>query len=356
MPNEPAVAATRSQCDQRHFRSVNLPPAMATSSVRPVSQTRALSNVAVDGYVVLPSSGLYRHDGPDALDLLHRITTNDLMSLHPGQAVQTVMVDERGRIVDVPWVVMQGQDDLLLITDANDTRTVERAILKYTIIEDACLTPLDSNMTRVKFFGGAVEYAYAEFADTHNISGVDMGDWLSIDETHLLRTEFGNLPSCDLVLPASDSESALGRIATDLPRLSEREFHAHRVAQGVPWPGYELTGAVNPLEAGLRDLIDFDKGCYVGQEVIARLDTYDKVQRSLVELRCQPESNRENLTEPARESDLMNLDGRKIGWLSSSEIVLRTGEWVGLGFVRNGWDYVGSVLETAEGCQLRVTG
>ena len=329
---------------------------MSTSAVRPVSQARASSNVAADGYVVLPRSGLYRHDGPDALDLLHRITTNDLKSLQLGQADQTVIADERGRIVDVPWVVMQNQDDLLLMTDANDTNTVERAILKYTIIEDACLTPLDSNMTRVKFIGGAVEYAYAEFADTHDISGVDVGDWLSVDDTHLLRTEFGNLPSCDLVLPASDSKAALARIATDLPQLSEREFHAHRVAQAVPWPGHELTGAVNPLEAGLRDLIDFDKGCYVGQEVIARLDTYDKVQRSMVKLRCQLESNRDDQTEPARESDLMNLDGRKIGWISSSEVVPSTGEWVGLGFVRNDWDYVGSVLKTAEGCHLRVTG
>ena len=354
MQNEPAVAATRSQCNQLHLRSVNRPTAMSTSAVRPVLQARASSNAAADGYVVLPRSGLYRHDGPDALDLLHRITTNNLKSLQPGQGGQTVIADERGRIVDVPWVVMQNQDDLLLISDANDTSTVERAILKYTIIEDACLTPLDSSMTRVKFIGGAVEYAYAEFADSHDISGAEVGDWLSVDDTHLLRTEFGNLPSCDLVIPDSDRDGSLGRIATDLPMLSERAFHAHRVAQGVPWPGYELTEAVNPLEAGLRDLIDFDKGCYVGQEVIARLDTYDKVQRSLVNLRCQLEPNCCDQTGPARESDLMNADGRKIGWISSSEFVPHTGEWVGLGFVRNEWDYVGSVLETAGGCQLQV--
>ena len=51
----------------------------------------------------------------------------------------------------------------------------------------------------------------------------------------------------------------------------------------VPIAGYDLTEDVNPLEAGLLlHLIDFEKGCYIGQEVIARLDTYDKVQRSLV--------------------------------------------------------------------------
>ena len=64
------------------------------------------------------------------------------------------------------------------------------------------------------------------------------------------------------------------------PALQEL-FDFVRVDNEVPIAGKELTEDVNPLEAGLMDLVDFDKGCYVGQEVIARLDTYDKVQREL---------------------------------------------------------------------------
>ena len=328
--------------------------AMATSAARPASSGHASIDVAAGGYVLLPKSGLYRHDGPDALDLLQRITTNDLQSLQPGHAERTVFTDERGRIVDVPWVVMQDQHDLLLITDASDTKMMERAILKYTIIEDACLTSLENQLTRVKFLGGAAEAAYREFAQSHQTSELSAGDWFTVDEMHLLLTEFGDIPSCDMVIPTANLDYALALIGVDFSQMSKREFHAIRVAQGVPWPGYELTAAVNPLEVGLRDLIDFEKGCYVGQEVIARLDTYEKVQRSLIKLRCKEESTAIALAELTRESDILNSEGRKVGWISSSETTPKTSEWVGMGIVRNDWAHEGITLATNEGHLLEV--
>ncbi len=57
---------------------------------------------------------------------------------------------------------------------------------------------------------------------------------------------------------------------------------------GLPAHGAEIDGRTNPLELGLLDQIDFDKGCYVGQEVIARLANYEKIQRRLVRLRSEP--------------------------------------------------------------------
>ena len=57
-----------------------------------------------------------------------------------------------------------------------------------------------------------------------------------------------------------------------------------RIEAAFRRPGAELNDRVNPLEAGLEEFVSFTKGCYVGQEVIARLDTYDKVQRRLVRL------------------------------------------------------------------------
>lgn len=327
---------------------------MATSAVRPAITERALFGGAAGGYLVCPRSGLYRHDGPDALDLLQRITTNDLLSLRPGEAKRTVIADERGRVVDVPWVIMRDQDDLLLMTDASDTKSVERAILKYTIIEDACLTSLESQLTRVKLVGEAVGHAYAELGLPEDAADMAVGDFWAVDEVHLLISDFGSVRSCDMVFPTQDLANVLARISEDYPLLSERLFHWIRVDLGVPWPGYEFKPAVNALEAGLRDLIDFDKGCYVGQEVIARLDTYDKVQRSLVKLRCHPESTCKDFTELALDADIMIPNGRKVGWVSSSEVMPGTGEWVGLGFVRNDWSYEGCALATREGHLLVV--
>ena len=54
-----------------------------------------------------------------------------------------------------------------------------------------------------------------------------------------------------------------------------------RIEQGIPYIDKELSEQVNPLEAGIESQISFTKGCYIGQEVIARIDTYKKLQKKL---------------------------------------------------------------------------
>lgn len=310
------------------------------------------------GFVPRNPSGLYRHDGPDALDLLQRITTNDLALLTPGKAKRTVIADDRGRVVDVPWVVMRDADDLLLVTDLHDTQSFERAILKYTIIEDACLTGMDGQLRRVALTGEGAQSALQGMVDGLALSQCGIGDWVRSGDSILLRTSFGDNPAWEIVAPASQLDGWLTGLGSELPLLSDETFHAIRIEAGVPWPGYELTPAVNPLECGLSELIDFDKGCYVGQEVIARLDTYDKVQRALVELRLaagQPSDESQLVPVGA---DLRDADGaRKVGWISSAAVVPTTGEWVGMGFARQAHSAIGSELTVDhEGWKLVVAG
>ena len=68
--------------------------------------------------------------------------------------------------------------------------------------------------------------------------------------------------------------------------IEGEELERWRIAAGLPAAGHELTEDWNPLEAGLWDHVSFTKGCYVGQEVVARLRTYDKVSREIVRLRA----------------------------------------------------------------------
>ena len=74
-------------------------------------------------------------------------------------------------------------------------------------------------------------------------------------------------------------------------------YEALRVGLGAPSYDRELSEAYNPLETGLWGSISFTKGCYIGQEVIARLDTYQKVQKHLVSLSFSPTrpSNKDQL-------------------------------------------------------------
>ena len=308
------------------------------------------------GYVIREQAGLYRHDGTDALDLLHRITTNELLSLQPGKAKRTVITDERGRVVDAPWVVMRGPNDLLLITDMRDVHSVERAILKYTIIEDACLTSLNDQLKRVTLFGRGANDGVLNFLEDGDGNAYAVGDWTSVGDVLLLKSTFGDEVGWEMVIPSEQFAVTVDRLDGILPRISEETFHVVRTVNGIPWPGYELSVDVNPLECGLRELVDFDKGCYVGQEVIARLDTYEKVQRSMVKLRFADDRVPERDGQPARDATLRSEDGRRVGWVSSSEVVPTTDEWVGLGFVRTAYAGPGTVIGTDEGVMLRVSG
>ena len=120
-------------------------------------------------------------------------------------------------------------------------------------------------------------------------------------------------------------EKAVGEIGG---RPASREaLEAHRVLRGIPGP-CELTEERNPLEAGLWDAVSFDKGCYVGQEVVARLNTYDKVARTLIGLDIASECEL-----PAPGSDIV-VCGRVAGTLTSVVQPPDREHAVGLGYVK----------------------
>ena len=131
-------------------------------------------------------------------------------------------------------------------------------------------------------------------------------------------------------------------------------FDHIRMSNKVPIAGFDLTEDVNPLEAGLLDLIDFEKGCYIGQEVIARLDTYDKVQRSLVGFSQTELTNDMQRIEIG--DDILSDDvGRRVGWVTSVAQKPRTNELIGLAYLRKTHTRPGSVMTTSEGANLQIS-
>ena len=98
-----------------------------------------------------------------------------------------------------------------------------------------------------------------------------------------------------------------------------------RVEAGVPAPGIDLNEQVSPLEAGLRRFCNDFKGCYTGQEIIARQITYDKVANHLVGLR---------LTALAVPGATVMDDGRQVGWVSSAVQSIALEQAIALAYIR----------------------
>ena len=354
MPKGLAVAAT-----PLRFEVAAMTRSAPSSILREFTQ--AFSSFSERGVALyIPDFGsVFRHEGADALDLLHRITTNSLIDLSDGAARQTVLTSDKGRIIDAPWVLKRSSNELLLVSDVSDPTALRDGVLRYTIIEDAELVDVSDEFVRMFVFGDNATAAIREAFPESELEIDDLGSFHEIcvgsgGTAIAWRTDaLGTATWMVLCQTAVVNEVSSRFSNTGLLPEPRSLFDHIRLINKIPIVGRELTDRVNPLEANLQHLIDFDKGCYVGQEVIARLDTYDKVQRRLVRF--------VQVTRDAG-SEIIALDdripgpsgGRDIGWVSSVVANNATGRGYGLAYIRSAHAIDGSIYETSGGARIEL--
>ena len=285
--------------------------------------------------------GCLRATGEDALDLLNRLSTNRVEHLQPGYWTPTVLTSDRGRIVDLLAVVHAG-DCVYLLTSPGQQQPVMQWLDKYTIMEDLEVVDISPDTAVIALAGpGAEAILGLHSEDTERLPGaqypaptVPLG---GRDAIVFSRAQ-GGLHCCLLLV---DSES-VGPIVSSLEasgavQAGDEAWETLRIASGTPAFGHEMGEPYNPLEVGLIGAIDFTKGCYIGQEVIARLDSYDKVQRYLSVLRFSEGAD-------VTVGTPLYQEGRQVGTVTS---LYRTpaGQLRGLGFVRTASAAPGVTLE-----------
>lgn len=276
---------------------------------------------ALDGCALCDRSHLGRvlGAGADLRDLLNRLSTADLRSLDPGAGKPTVLTTPKGRIVERLFVYHLGDPGLLLVAGERGAPRIIEHLDRFTFREETGLSDVTDSTRQLCLVGPDAEAPLrgagfqppaGEQARTERCEGSTVrileGDGYGGSGFSLVTDAAAAGALWDRLHAAV--RSAGGRAA------GERAMEAARLLRGLPVSGAELTEEWNPLEAGLRDAISFDKGCYVGQEVVARLNTYEKVSRRLVGLRLGP-----GAPLPARGTELMAND-RPVGKLTSAAL------------------------------------
>jgi len=251
--------------------------------------------------------GVFRRDpadrldltGSDAADLLHRLCASEVRELPVGSAVRVVFTDDKGRILDLPLLCATETGLSLLAGDGRGSEL--RAWLeRFIIAEDVTVAPAAARLA----LGLVGEDALQAAADAVDDLVERDDSWEQADV--LLAAENALGPT----LGHLEVESARGPdlldalAAQDLVPAGAEALRAWRISTGRVLPGPAVTVGANPLEAGLKHLVSFTKGCYVGQEVVARLDTYDKVRRRVAWW--------DSDTVPAAGDPLIR-DGKKVG-------------------------------------------
>ena len=311
------------------------------------SSTAEECRALTEGVAILDRSDVGRLEvgGEDALDLLNRLTTNELMDLDVNSAVPTVLTSSKGRIMDL-LLVLRLEDHLLVLTAPEARQKVVDWIDFYTFTENVSIRDVTAETTMLCVAGPGAASLLDTMSET-DISPLErygaLGASVGGSETKAVRTDFLELPGYDLITGADDGERLWrhlldgGRVAGIRP-VGQEALTVVRVEQGVPAYGRELGEDYNPLEARLLDHVSFTKGCYVGQEVVTRLNTYKKVQKFLMGLRWRADDP------PSAQARLL-LEGKQVGVLTSAATSPVDAEGLGLGYVRKAHAQSGTILE-----------
>ncbi len=280
--------------------------------------------------------GRFVVSGKDAATLLHHLTTNDIKSLKVGQNCEAALISSKARMLDL-LTVLRRENDFLVVTSPNRRAMFASHLRGFVLYrQDVTVEDVTESGALFGLFGSnrnRVLDVQLLPAETRKVT--QNGDDFWVVQTSRLPL--------DGVLVGGDSRENLAKYVEEsgAPFCDNETYNVLRIESGVPATGLELTEDVNPWEAGLSGAISLSKGCYNGQEIVARLNTYQKVKRSLRGLKL---SGEETL------STKLKHDGKDAGFISSRVVSPRFGD-IALAFVRGDWAENGTVLQLEDSNQ-----
>jgi tRNA-modifying protein YgfZ len=272
----------------------------------------------------------------DRLRFLHNQSTADFEKRQSGEACDTVFVTSTARTIDlVTGLILESE--VLLITSPNRREYLFNWLDKYIFFADrVTLKDVTASLASFTLMGAQSEQILVQLGyqastnlaqNSHQLCRIN-----NLEVRIITGTELG-LPGYRLICVGGASPEANRDQSATLKQqlinlgavtLDENAWECLRIIQGRPKPDAELTEDYNPLEVGLWQTISFTKGCYIGQETIARLNTYKGVKQYLWGIK---------LARSVAVGTPITIDGEKVGVLTScSEI---NGEIRGLGYVRS---------------------
>jgi folate-binding protein YgfZ len=290
-------------------------------------------------FIVLADRAVLAVTGPPRLKFLHNILSNDVESLKPGQGRRAALMDVKGHVLAFVRVLVDA--DVVRLEVAGGRReAVEQALVHYRVAtpvrfaarSDVVIAVVGPEARTALARGGAETPELPEEAHVPaRLAGA---------EVTVARA--GDLPGEAYVLhvpPDAVAAVVSALQAAGVTELSPSMLDALRVEAGRPWYGPDVTEANLLHETGLlREYHSPTKGCYVGQEVIARLEARGgNVNKLLRGLR---------LTSPAAAGDAVTAEGKDVGRVTTAAVSPRLGP-VALAYVHRSRSDPGSAVEVA---------
>jgi folate-binding protein YgfZ len=250
--------------------------------------------------------------GGDAVGFLQGQVSNDVESLAPGTGCYATILNHKGKL-RTDLRILRGEDFLWLDTEAVGHAVLRHMLANYTLGRDVQWEDLTEDHAILSLIGPGADELADEAPPATEHSFVDSGAGLWV------RTDLG----LDALCGTRRADEL--RAELEVEEVSEEAAECLRIESGRPRLGIDMDSETMPQEAGINErAVDFEKGCYVGQETVARLHWRGKPNRHLRGLR---------LTQPVeRRTDIL-LGEKVVGRVSSTCVSPRFGP-IALALVR----------------------
>lgn len=256
--------------------------------------------------------GLLKFSGATRLDLLHRMSTQAVRQLGDGDGAATILTSDIGRMID-RLIMYAGTDYVYALTGAGNAGNIARYLLRFVFFNDDF--HLEDVTARTAIWGIYGKAASNRLATLWSAApDLPLHHWRQIGLPGVTATLHRTDPVAGdgyfLMCPAAEQEAAAAVLRdAGIHPAPDDAYEYLRIESGVPRLGHEITLDYIPLEANLWDDVSFNKGCYTGQEIIARMESRGRLAKKLVRLR--PAAS----VAPGSE---LTLAGRTVGTITST--------------------------------------
>lgn len=247
--------------------------------------------------------------GSDARGWLNDLVSADIGGLGPGEARRSLLLSPTGRIRAEFTVAVQPETTLLL-QDPAQPATVLDLLSRYVLSSDVQLEDRTESLALVALPGASPAFVS------------------SVDEAIDVAAAMQSTPSCvgrgvDIVGPVAAHDVLIDALSADFTRIDVAALEAWRVSAGIPRFGVDALEEDLPQEGGFGDAVAFDKGCYLGQEAMAKVRNLGHPRRTLLRLEA---------AEAVSAGDAVESEGRAVGEITSAAAT--DGRWSILAKVR----------------------
>jgi folate-binding protein YgfZ len=269
-------------------------------------------------FLDLSARAKFRITGTDRLRFLNGQITNDLRKASETAAIEACVLNARGKMDAHIFVCALGES-FLVDAEPNLREKLRARLERYVIADDVQIKDVTDQFS--------LFHVLAEESPKY-------GRIVSV-------RRFAE-PGWDIWIDAGRHDAVWQQLSSAFAFLDSAAAEVMRIQQGIPRSGHELTEEIIPIEANLEQrAIDYQKGCYIGQEVISRIKMSGQTNKRL----CGLVSLDDIPLQPGMRLAAPSIAGKEVGWITSATHSERLGKEIALGYVKRGFKNAGTRLD-----------